>query len=65
VVHQFCKDLITSIVGPGINDGTRFNQSSLQLNTYLHHFPAGTSSQEMAHYAQVESEKMVLVSNPI
>jgi len=46
-----CDDLIGSIVGPGTRNASLFNQSNLEL--WLHHFPAGTSAQEMAHYAQL------------
>jgi pimeloyl-ACP methyl ester carboxylesterase len=46
-----CDDLITSIAGPGLKDPSRFNQSMIE--TYLHHFPAGTPSEAMAEYAQI------------
>ena len=50
-VSYFCKDLMSSIVGPGVDNATLFDQDNMEL--WLHHFPAGTSSQEMAHYAQL------------
>lgn len=48
-----CDDLLASIMGPGYRNASLFNQSNLEL--MLHHVPAGTSSMEMAHYAQLVS----------
>lgn len=46
-----CADIVGAIVGPGQHNATLFNQSRYDL--YTRFAPAGTSSQEMAHYAQL------------
>lgn len=46
-----CADIIGAIVGPGQHNSTLFNQSRYDL--YTRFAPAGTSSMEMAHYAQL------------
>lgn len=46
-------------MGPGTTNATRFNQTRLPV--YVDHFPAGTSSQEMAHYAQLVHTDSVLM----
>ena len=43
--EECCGDLMAAIMGPGVNNATRFNQTRMEF--YLHHFPAGTSSQGM------------------
>eukprot|EP00697_Spironema_sp_BW2_P012880 gnl/Spiro4/29562_TR14483_c0_g1_i1.p1 gnl/Spiro4/29562_TR14483_c0_g1~~gnl/Spiro4/29562_TR14483_c0_g1_i1.p1 ORF type:complete len:391 (+),score=95.53 gnl/Spiro4/29562_TR14483_c0_g1_i1:66-1238(+) len=51
VCPECCGDSIAAIMGAGTGNATRFNQS--RWDVYVSHFPAGTSSREMAHYAQL------------
>uniref|UniRef100_A0A7E4VBG5 Lipase n=1 Tax=Panagrellus redivivus TaxID=6233 RepID=A0A7E4VBG5_PANRE len=44
---QFCSAMMKSIVGP---DSGRFNTSRARI--YMSHFPAGSSTQNMAHWVQ-------------
>ncbi len=51
VCKACCEDVVGAIVGPGQRNGTLFNES--RYDVYTRFAPAGTSSMEMAHYAQL------------